>query len=63
MWKLWILRRDHVIPPKDIRNQILKIVHEVHPGRSMTKGRIRQTFWWPGVDREVESGRKLSCMC
>ncbi|XP_069061167.1 gamma-glutamylaminecyclotransferase isoform X1 [Pleurodeles waltl] len=49
-----LMRREQLIPPVGVRNHIISIVHEGHLGRVMMKRKVRQFFWWPGMDREVE---------
>ena len=33
---------------------MLRLAHEAHQGMVKTKQRIRELYWWPGIDREVE---------
>ena len=49
-----IMRGDKIIPPTGIRTRLLNICHEGHLGISKTKGRIRNAYWWPGLDKDVE---------
>ncbi|KAK6192673.1 hypothetical protein SNE40_004107 [Patella caerulea] len=49
-----VLRRTRIIVPTSLREQILKLAHEGHPGIVSMKQRIRTKVWWPGMDREAE---------
>ncbi|KAJ1145846.1 hypothetical protein NDU88_012129, partial [Pleurodeles waltl] len=40
-----ILRRGKVVPPRKLRVRLIKLVHEGHLGRSLTKRRLRQFYW------------------
>lgn len=49
-----LLRADKLIPPVCLRSGIIVRAHEGHLGATMTKKRLRLSFWWPNMDREVE---------
>ncbi len=35
-------------------HRILRMAHIGHPGMVMMKRRLRETYWWPGLDGQVE---------
>lgn len=49
-----LTRGTRLVPPESLRNNIVQLAHEGHMGISKTKERIRQDFWWPGLDLMVE---------
>ena len=49
-----VLRGEKVIPPRVVRHTINKLGHLVPAGISSTKRNVRQEFWCPGIDAEVE---------
>lgn len=50
----FLLRGDRWVVPGKLRNQILELAHESHPGIVVMKRRLRQKVWWPHMDKEVE---------
>ncbi|XP_055527914.1 uncharacterized protein K02A2.6-like [Wyeomyia smithii] len=49
-----LLRGERIVIPKTLRNRILELAHEGHPGVVVMKRRLRQKVWWPGMDTETE---------
>lgn len=49
-----LLRGNRLVIPKGLRNRVLELAHEGHPGEGMMKRRIRARVWWPLVDRDAE---------
>ena len=43
-----------VVLPKG-RAQLLRMIHEAHPGIALIKNFARGYVWWPGIDKEMES--------
>lgn len=50
-----LLQREMLVPPTSIRWRLINLAHESHPGSVRTKQRLRQRFWWPRMEIEVES--------
>ena len=50
-----ILRGTQIVMPLSLREPVLKLAHEEHPGISMMKRRLRNKVWGPGIDKNVES--------
>ena len=57
-----LLRGDRIVPPGSLRSHLLDFAHEGHFGMGKTKARLRMTYWWPAMDREVEELIK-KCYC
>lgn len=49
-----LLRGERIVVPWSLTPQVIAAVHEAHPGIVRTKARLRERFWWPGMDRQVE---------
>ncbi|XP_064464778.1 uncharacterized protein K02A2.6-like [Ornithodoros turicata] len=50
-----VLRGSRIIPPSSLRKRIVDIAHESHSGIVRTKQRIRERYWWPRMDAEIET--------
>ena len=50
-----------VVIPRKLQARILEDLHRDHPGASRMKSLARSHFWWPGLDKQIESHAK-SCM-
>lgn len=57
---LWGYR---VVVPAKLRQSILKDLHITHMGIVKTKAMCRSYFWWPGIDKDVESMIKSCKAC
>lgn len=44
-----------MLVPKELRWKHIELAHEGHNGIVRTKRRIRQHYWWPGMDKDVEN--------
>ena len=52
-----------IVPPEPARTQILQQAHRGHPGIVRMKRLLRQTYWWPGMQHQVESFVKFCHPC
>ena len=48
-----ILRDERVVIPEELHSDIIQIAHETHLGRSKTIALIKETMWFPAIDRKV----------
>ena len=58
-----VLRGTRIVIPETLRNTVLKIAHEGHPGIVAMKQRIRTKVWWPGLDKDSEKVCKTCHGC
>lgn len=49
-----LLRNTKIVIPDTLKDQIMQLAHEGHPGMSVMKRRLRAKVWWPKIDRQVE---------
>src|SRR5277367_4845492 len=47
------LKGDQIVLPESLRSKVLDLAHEGHVGADRMKWRIRQTFWFPGIEEAV----------
>ncbi|XP_052751506.1 uncharacterized protein K02A2.6-like [Galleria mellonella] len=58
-----ITYQDQVLIPKELREEMLKIVHEGHLGIDRCKRRARQVMFWPSMSRDIEQFVKRCHTC
>lgn len=58
-----LLRGDRLIIPEKLRDRVIEVAHESHPGMVTMKRRLRQKVWWPKLDKQVESYVKKCKAC
>lgn len=58
-----IMRKDRMVIPNDLTGVMLQLAHESHQGMTRTKQRLRELYWWPGMDRQVENVVKSCVTC
>lgn len=58
-----LLRSDQVVIPQKLQKSVIQIAHASHQGIVKTKAFLRQTVWFPGLDKLVEEavGSCLPC--
>ncbi|XP_051784491.1 uncharacterized protein K02A2.6-like [Erpetoichthys calabaricus] len=59
-----IIRGTHrVIVPLELQSKMIQLAHSTHQGIVRTKQRLRDLYWWPGMDSQVEDAIKLCTTC
>lgn len=58
-----VLRATKIVVPVELRNRILDLGHEGHPGESSMKRRLREKVWWLKIDRCIEAKIKACKGC
>ena len=58
-----VLRGTRIVIPGTLREKILKLGHEGHPGIVWMKQRLRSKLWWPGLDKDIEKHCKSCYGC
>lgn len=49
-----VLRGTRIVIPIDLREHVLELAHEGHPGIVAMKTRLRSKIWWPGIDKSIQ---------
>ena len=49
-----LMRGQKFIPPMGVREKLMALAHQGHLGQTLTKKRVRENFWWPKMDSEIE---------
>ncbi|KAJ8030723.1 hypothetical protein HOLleu_27209 [Holothuria leucospilota] len=58
-----VMRNDKIVVPESLTSSLLHIAHESHQGITRTKQLLRQLYWWPLLDRQVEDLVKGCVIC
>lgn len=58
-----LLRTERIVVPAKLTVTFVQLAHESHPGIVKTKRRLRDQYWWPGMDRQVESTIRSCTVC
>ena len=58
-----VLRGNRIVIPQKLRNRVIELGHEGHPGIVQTKQRLRTKVWWPSIDKESEKYCKTCHGC
>ncbi|XP_026581555.1 uncharacterized protein LOC113454394, partial [Pseudonaja textilis] len=58
-----ILWGDRVVIPETLRDRVLALLHEGHPGVVKMKALARSYAWWPGTDKQIETWVAVCSKC
>ncbi len=49
-----LFKQSRIVAPSSLHKTILSLAHIGHPGIVRMKRKMRETYWWRGLDRQVE---------
>lgn len=58
-----LLRNTRIVVPQSLREKMLQLAHEGHPGMTVMKRRLRAKVLWPKIDSNTEEFVKLCKGC
>lgn len=68
-FKLWhelslqddlVVRGTHrLLVPDSLQPKLISLAHDTHQGIARTKQRLREAYWWPDMDAQVEAAIKV----
>ena len=58
-----VLRGDRIVVPTALQQKAVDVAHSSHLGIVKTKSLIRESLWFPGIDRRVEASIKDCVPC
>ena len=58
-----LMRGLRVVIPESQRKDVMKMLHDGHPGICRMKAIARSFMWWPGIDHDLEMCVKKCEMC
>lgn len=59
----YVLRGSRLIAPLSLRHTLITLAHESHQGIVRTKQRLRDLYWWPQMDSQVQSCIASCVLC
>lgn len=58
-----IFRGERVDIPESLRNKLVQLAHENHPGIVRTKQQLTEKYWWPCLDKHVQNAVRNCYIC
>ena len=58
-----VMRGDRFVIPAALQPELISIAHQGHQGIVRTKQRLRECYWWPGMDRMIEQQVRHCAAC
>lgn len=59
----YVFRGSRLVVPVALRHTLVRLAHEGHQGIVRTKQRLREQYWWPGIDCLVKEHIQTCQMC
>ena len=54
---------NRLVVPGSLQPKLISLAHDTHQGIVRTKKRLRELYWWPGMDAQVEAFIKACVTC
>ena len=54
---------SRIVVPASLQARLLQMAHVGHPGIVRMKRKLRESYWWPGQDKEIEHFVKICSPC
>ncbi|KAL7839056.1 hypothetical protein SRHO_G00257140 [Serrasalmus rhombeus] len=54
---------NRLVVPGSLQSRLISLAHDTHQGIVRTKKRLRELYWWPGMDTQVEAFIKACVTC
>ena len=58
-----VMRNHRFVIPNELTSKLVQLAHESHQGITRTKQRLRELYWWPKMDEQVENLVKSCIVC
>nr|XP_054761486.1 uncharacterized protein K02A2.6-like [Lytechinus pictus] len=58
-----VMRDDRIVVPATLQGKLVQFAHSAHQGIVRTKSRLRDDYWFQGMDRVVEEAIKTCSIC
>lgn len=58
-----LLRHDRIVIQSRLTSTLVQLAHETHQSIRCTKQRLRELYWWPRIDRQVDVAIESCTVC
>jgi hypothetical protein len=58
-----VRNEDRIVVPPSLQKKLLKLSHLGHPGIVRMKRKVRETYWWPTLNQDIERQVKYCQPC
>ncbi len=58
-----LLRSGRLVLPTQLQTKVVRMAHIGHPGMVRMKRKLRDCYWWPGLDTQVETAVRCCPGC
>lgn len=58
-----LMRNSRIVIPKSLQPEILQKLHNGHQGITKCRERARNSVWWPGISKDLETEVKKYTAC
>ena len=60
-----LLREERLVLPGSLSKRLLRLAHAGHPGIVRMKRKLRETYWWPSMNNDIDHFVKhcQACQC